>query len=239
MTKQVENKVKDNSALWIFPNFKETIDELPLKHQGEAWRIIIKYSFEGEKSVEKELEKCNKMVKMAFFSLKPLIKLRKKAGSQNGKSNNISGLSKPSEPNIGANIGANIDQILGYSFNNNNNNINTKQEIRKEIEDKKNPTLEDLKLWCTHLVTINKINNEYIEIVNRWLDYVSTTGILNKKYKTTQSFSVFMQNLYENSKKCPNVAKGMVDKSIKLGWEDVYKLDYNEETGLLPHNTYR
>ena len=105
-----------NKALWIFPNIKESVDMLPQKLRGQAWEMIINYSF-GDENVEQNCK--NLKVLLAFRVVKPLLRLRGIAGSQNGKSNNPSGLAKNNEPNITPNIGANITP---NSLNNNNRN---------------------------------------------------------------------------------------------------------------------
>ena len=105
-----------NKALWIFPNIKESVDMLPESLRGKAWEMIINYSF-GDENVEQNCK--NLKVLLAFRVVKPLLRLRGIAGSQNGKSNNPSGLAKNSEPNIAPNIGANITP---NSLNNNNRN---------------------------------------------------------------------------------------------------------------------
>ena len=105
-----------NKALWIFPNIKESVDMLPQKLRGQAWEMIINYSF-GDENVEQNCK--NLKVLLAFRVVKPLLRLRGIAGSQNGKSNNPSGLAKNSEPNITPNIGANITP---NSLNNKNRN---------------------------------------------------------------------------------------------------------------------
>lgn len=118
-----------NKALWIFPNIKESVDMLPQKLRGQAWEMIINYSF-GDENVEQNCK--NLKVLLAFRVVKPLLRLRGIAGSQNGKSNNPSGLAKNREPNITPNIGANITP---NSLNNNNRNnlTETKTENKKEI----------------------------------------------------------------------------------------------------------
>lgn len=118
-----------NKALWIFPNIKESVDMLPESLRGKAWEMIINYAF-GDENVEQNCK--NLKVLLAFRVVKPLLRLRGIAGSQNGKSNNPSGLAKKSEPNIGANIGVNITP---NSLNNNNRNnlTETKTENKKEI----------------------------------------------------------------------------------------------------------
>ena len=96
----------NNKALWIFKNFKETVDVMPKKYRGRAWEIIINYAF-GE--IE-EIDKENPYIQMAVKSLIPLIKLRGKGGSQSGVSNNPTGKSKP---NVGANVGAKVGANVG------------------------------------------------------------------------------------------------------------------------------
>lgn len=88
------NNTTHTTCLWIFHNFKETVDNLCKKDRGLAWRLIVDYAFEGDLAIGKDLNEANKSVKMAFASIKPLIKLRQKGGSKNGISNNPSGLSK-------------------------------------------------------------------------------------------------------------------------------------------------
>lgn len=124
----------NNKALWIFKNFKETIDVMPKKYRGRAWEIIINYAF-GE--VE-EIEKENSYIQMAVKSLIPLIKLRAKGGSQSGISNNPTGKSKPK---AGANVGAKVGVSVGATplitetiTETETKNINNKP-TRKEIEE--------------------------------------------------------------------------------------------------------
>ena len=106
-----------NKALWIFPNIKESVDMLPESLRGKAWEMIINYAF-GDENVEQNCK--NLKVLLAFRVVKPLLRLRGIAGSQNGKSNNPSGLAKNNEPNIAPNIGVNITPNLLNNRNRNN-----------------------------------------------------------------------------------------------------------------------
>ena len=96
---------KNNKAFWVFPNMKESIDLLPPRLRGQAWELVVNYAF-GDDNCERNCK--NNRVLFVFRALKPLIRLRGIAGSQNGKSNNPIGLSKKKQPNIGANIAPNI-----------------------------------------------------------------------------------------------------------------------------------
>jgi hypothetical protein len=98
----------NNKALWIFQNIKESVDILPPRLRGQAWEMIINYGF-GDENVEQNCK--NLKVLLTFRVVKPLLRLRGIAGSQNGKSNNPSGLAKNKEPNIGVNIDTNITPI--------------------------------------------------------------------------------------------------------------------------------
>lgn len=122
-----------NKALWIFPNMKESVDILPQRLRGKAWEMIINYAF-GDENVEQSCK--NIKVLLVFRALKPLLRLRGIAGSQNGKSNNPSGLAKDKQPNIGANIGANItpNPLITETITETNNNIT--ETIIKELSDK-------------------------------------------------------------------------------------------------------
>lgn len=117
-----------NKALWIFPNIKESVDMLPESLRGKAWEMIINYAF-GDENAEQNCK--NLKVLLAFRVVKPLLRLRGIAGSQNGKSNNPSGLAKNSEPNITPNIGANITPNL-LNNNNRNNITETKKDYAFE-----------------------------------------------------------------------------------------------------------
>ena len=97
--------IQKNKAFWVFPNMKESIDLLPPRLRGQAWEMVVNYAF-GDDNCERNCK--NNRVLFVFRALKPLIRLRGIAGSQNGKSNNPSGLSKKKQPNIGANIAPNI-----------------------------------------------------------------------------------------------------------------------------------
>ena len=97
---------KNRTVLYIYKNWKETIDCLPKKYRGRAWELVINYAY-GENI---ELEKENCYIQMAVKSLLPLAKLKCKSGSQGGKSNNPSGKKKT---NLGANLGANLVANLG------------------------------------------------------------------------------------------------------------------------------
>lgn len=115
-----------NKALWIFPNIKESVDMLPKSLRGKAWEMIINYAF-GDENVEQNCK--NLKVLLAFRVVKPFLRLRGIAGSQNGKSNNPSGLAKKDGPNITPNISANITP---NSLNNRNNLTETETENKKQ-----------------------------------------------------------------------------------------------------------
>ena len=66
-----------NKALWIFPNFLETINELPEKQRADVWRAICEYGL----GCEIDIEKFKTSQKMAIKMLLPLLKLRNTGGS--------------------------------------------------------------------------------------------------------------------------------------------------------------
>lgn len=126
-----EQITNNNKALWVFPNFRETINSLPPKMRGRAWEILMEIAF-GNENFSKNLQKEKIFVQIAIKSLLPLIRLRGTPGSKNGVSNNPSGRRKEpveSIPNIGANIAPNIAPNIGANscINNNSNNNNNKQ----------------------------------------------------------------------------------------------------------------
>lgn len=66
-----------NKALWIFPNFLETINELPDKQRADVWRAICEYGL----GYEIDIKKFKTSQKMAIKMLIPLLKLRNTGGS--------------------------------------------------------------------------------------------------------------------------------------------------------------
>lgn len=66
-----------NKALWIFPNFLETINELPEKQRADVWRAVCEYGL----GCEIDIEKLKTTQKMAIKMLIPLLKLRNTGGS--------------------------------------------------------------------------------------------------------------------------------------------------------------
>ena len=135
----------DNKYLKIFKNYVETANQLSEKNQGIFWKIVINFSFFGEEKIKNELEKSAKEVKIAFFSIKSILKLNKNGGSQNGISNNPSGLTIENTKNNIPNIAPNITPNKSYNNpnsdlilieNNNNNNINIKEKEKEKEKEK-------------------------------------------------------------------------------------------------------
>lgn len=155
----------DNKALWIFKNFKETIDVLPKKYRGRAWEILINYAF-GE--IE-EIKNENAYIQMAVKSLLPLVKLRGKGGSINGISNNPSGKNKA---NVGANINANVGANVGatpYITE----TITIKEKEKETITEKDKPTKKQISDYCSiqGIVGVNLDDfYNYYEAVDWWDD---------------------------------------------------------------------
>lgn len=180
----------NNKALWVFPNFRETINALPQKNRGRAWEVLIEIAF-GNEIFAQNLQKEKLPVQIAVKSLLPLLKLRNKGGAPLGNQNNISGRRKEqvqSQPNSNpivsqmlANSKPNVSQMLPNSnpipFINNNNNINNNinNNFEKEKESKersprfKKPTVEELSAFC-------KENNLLNVDVQRFIDYYESKG---------------------------------------------------------------
>ena len=171
----------NKKALWIFENFRETINVIPQKYRGRAWEILIEYGFNNEIDLSKE----NNYVKLAVKSLLPLMKLRGVGGSQNGKSNNPSGKNKANiGANVGANIGANAGAIPLITENINKNiNINKKENKKENITEIKNKYGEFENVFLTEnqykklkVLYKDKLN----EAINILSSYLASKG---KKYK--------------------------------------------------------
>ena len=155
-----------NKALWIFPNIKESVDMLPQSLRGKAWEMIINYAF-GDENVEQNCK--NLKVLLAFRVVKPLLRLRGIAGSQNGKSNNPSGLAKNNEPNIAPNIGANITPNL---LNNRNRNNLTETKTETKTENKKEIYKEKFEEWWSYFPKLRagskeKTFEKYIKTIEK------------------------------------------------------------------------
>ena len=195
----------NNKALWIFKNFKETVDVMPKKYRGRAWEIIINYAF-GE--IE-EIDKENPYIQMAVKSLIPLIKLRGKGGSQSGVSNNPTGKSRA---NIGANIGANVGAtplITETITETETKNINNKP-TRKEIED-----------YCK--LVAKKIDiDEFIAYYDatNWKDDLGQPVIWKRKVlKFAQSYDASKEEKKKNSEV---MEKWYIEQKAKLAAKGIY-----------------
>ena len=127
MTNMEKNQ---NKALWIFPNFKETIDTIPQKYRGRAWEVLIEYGFSGEINLDGE----NKYIQIVVKSLMPLMRLRGVGGSIGGKSNNPSGKKKA---NVAANVDANVAANVAATL------YKQEQEQEKEQEEEQEKEQEE------------------------------------------------------------------------------------------------
>lgn len=168
----------NKKALWIFENFRETVNVIPQKYRGRAWEILIEYGFNNEIDLSKE----NNYVKLAVKSLLPLMKLRNIGGSQNGKSNNPTGKNKA---NVGANIGVNIGTNVGATpliTEKENININ-KKENKKEIETKiKYGEFNNVKLADDEYSKLKELYaNKLDDAINILSSYLASKG---DKYKS-------------------------------------------------------
>jgi len=184
----------ENKYLSIFYNYKETASLLPKKQQGEFWRLVINYAFDGEKSIENDLNCAKKETKIAFLSIKNILKLNKKAGSQNGKSNNSSGLAKGKEPIIALKKDNNNPipyikekKIKEYKYNGNVIKLNEKDfnDWEKRFPDldlKYN--LEKIDIWLSEKI------KEKPEYKARWFFMVQQ--MLLKKQNEAKSKNTYM-----------------------------------------------
>lgn len=132
-----------NKALWIFANFRETVNTIPQKYRGRAWEIIIEYAFGNAIDLKKE----NNYIQLAVKALLPLLRLRKRGGSQMGRSNNPSGKSRSNKvaPNTDSNTAANVDVNVGATSY--ITETETKKEKKKERGVFVKPSLDDLKIF--------------------------------------------------------------------------------------------
>lgn len=210
-----------NNILWIFQNFKETIDLLPDSKQGLVWKMVVNYGFCGEESIKNDLKKCNSNQKIAFLSIKNLIKLRKKAGSQNGISNNISGLAKDKQPNIAPNIDLNL-----LKENNNNIIINKKENNIKENKNNKYGELGNVKLTEEqYKILSDKYTNLdlAIEKLDTWL------GTSGSKNKNKNHFAYFKSNSW--------VWENLKEKTVDLSYTPSVRDKEQEDLGRLAELT--
>lgn len=165
----------NKKALWIFENFRETINVIPQKYRGRAWEILIEYGFNNEIDLSKE----NNYVKLAVKSLLPLMRLRGVGGSQNGKSNNPSGKNKANiDANVGANIGANVGAtpLITEKENINIKEKENKKEIKNKYGEFENVFLTENQYKKLKVLYKDKLN----EAINILSSYLASKG---KKYK--------------------------------------------------------
>lgn len=176
MTNMEKNQ---NKALWIFPNFKETIDTIPQKYRGRAWEMLLEYGFSGEIDLSKE----NKYIQIVVKSLIPLIRLRGVGGSIGGKSNNPTGKKKA---NVAANVGANVAADVGATPYKHEQEHKQEHKHEQEHEQERKhegkvsnifskPSIDEIKNYC--LERNNQINAE------QFYDYYESKGWLIGKSK--------------------------------------------------------
>lgn len=169
----------NKKALWIFENFRETVNVIPQKYRGRAWEILIEHGFNNEIDLSQE----NNYVKLAVKSLLPLMRLRGVGGSQNGKSNNPTGKNKA---NVGANIGANVGvNIEATPLITEKENINiNKKENKKETETEtkiKYGEFKNVKLTDTEYAKLKKVYADKInDAIEELSAYLASKG---DKYK--------------------------------------------------------
>ena len=210
-----------NKALWIFPNIKESVDVLPKRLRGQAWEMIINYAF-GDENVEQSCK--NIKVLLAFRVVKPLLRLRGIAGSQNGKSNNPSGLAKNKEPNIAPNITPNItpNPYITETI------TETITEIEKENKKEKNKLLcyGEFKNVCLTEEDYNRLQDKYgkdelsfaIEKLDGWLDKDKQKKKRNQNHRAyfKQGSWVFDKKEHTQKTLFTGVESGTYGKDIPL-----------------------
>lgn len=196
----------DNKYLKIFKNYVETANQLSEKNQGIFWKIVINFSFFGEEKIKNELEKSAKEVKIAFFSIKSILKLNKNGGSQNGISNNPSGLTIENVKNDIPNIAPNIAHNKSYNNPNSdliliedNNNINIKEKEKYKKENFSSKTilnsLEKFKYWWKWW------DNNDDEEMDNWIKEKNvSTAVLNRNYESLINYCESKGKKYQNYK---------------------------------------
>lgn len=130
----------ERKALWIFPNFLETINELPEKQRADVWKAICEYGL----GCEIDIKNLKTQQRMAVKMLIPLLKLRNTGGSikrgdvknPNGK-NQFSPVShcnlKKSEDNPYPNPYPNrLENPLDNPLYNKNRNKNKENNIKEK-----------------------------------------------------------------------------------------------------------
>lgn len=139
----------ERKALWIFPNFLETINELPEKQRADVWKAICEYGL----GCEIDIKKLKTQQRMAVKMLIPLLKLRNTGGSiKQGETKNPSGKNqfsrvshcniKKSEDNPYPNP---LDNGSDNNYPNHEDNPLYNKNRNKNVNKNLNPNKENIK----------------------------------------------------------------------------------------------
>lgn len=127
------NQKLKNKALWIFPNFAESIKEAPREEQAVIWQAVIEFGFGGNV----DTTNFTPIQRAIFKSLAPLVKLRNTGGSIDGLSNNPSGKKSQEsavEPNVAPTLAPRVAPTLAPTLGATVAPTPYKQEQEKEQE---------------------------------------------------------------------------------------------------------
>lgn len=161
-----------NKALWIFPNFLETINELPEKQRADVWRAVCEYGL----GCEIDIEKLKTTQKMAIKMLIPLLKLRNTGGSiKQGEIRNKSGNNQFSQL---SDCNSTKQEEKGYP-NPSENPLITRKRTRKENNNKCILLPEN---WYPKESTIAKLKEKGV-IVDKAIDkFINSCKAKRYKY---------------------------------------------------------
>lgn len=189
-------RMMENKALWIFPNFYESISELPKTKQADVWKAVCEYGL----GIEPDISHFSKLQKAVYRALVPLLKLRSTGGSIKPKEirnvtgkNQFSSVSVCNSTKVEENPSDNPkEKGKDNSFNNNKKKI-SKKEINKEksfgelgfvhLTDEQHSNL---------LAKLGQHKLSYgIEVLDTWLAKDSKTAV---GYKNKNHYAFFKSN---------------------------------------------
>jgi len=143
------DKNQSKKALWIFPNFKESIDELPKSQRALVWQAVCEIGL----GYDFDIKKCTTSQKMCIKLIYPLLKLRNVGGSiVSGEKRNPEGKNGLNDCNKTIHEDNPYPNPLDNPMDNPEDNSLYKKEIRnkeqeKEKEKKKKLSFDDVSDW--------------------------------------------------------------------------------------------
>lgn len=179
-------KNQSKKALWIFPNFKESIDELPKSQRALVWQAVCEIGL----GYDFDIKKCTTSQKMCIKLIYPLLKLRNVGGSiVSGEKRNPEGKNGLNDCNKTISEDNPYPNPSDNPIDNPEDNPLFKKEIRnkeqekeKEKEKKKDIFLDEFEKFWKEFTPV-KCNGRFVDKGSKKTAYEKYVKILEKGEK--------------------------------------------------------